>query len=641
MRTSTPPATKPGTAAAALPATLPRPESVASLVLTDDTAPAEVTALLNMSVAELLAMDNLRAGERIRGAAAPAIDVACAVLQWPDLATFSTVLPKPKSTEGKGGRKMDYPPLLMLIYAVLERVFRSGTRVDAEMRYPFNWLRFRVAYHQLTGVWLREEPMAWANYEYYRNTYLAPKHRKGEPIDTGVYQPDRPTVLQQLIRHLGVVSVDLVRDLGGFPDEDIDLQDPNPLNAMHGDGSSKKANSGVREFTDTFADGTTETQLYGSRATKGKPRVQRVFTDSAADGKTGVGLNMVGLYWRHPELTDSRVVLFVGMAPAAEVEVALPAVQQVHGLIGDPLHFLIYDGLFTGEALDELLVRYGIVAFNKAPKADTSDRATTRKTNPTRRPDLVLEDMSIATHDADGKPIRSASDKARLRTAEYQRKVGKVASDPKHRDPIGQRTFHTKSGKAVQKPTEFSYLAPATHKRPDGTVCEHLLVADDTALWEWEFDAATGENVKLTREPVERLAVSRPRDAAAYYLQLDYLIPCQHGDFAHRIELRPALGKARRPNEPSRLLRALPEAYAEAFHAIFDVRNDAEGANSSYNATLYIQGRAQSLDAHAQLLDWLGWALLNNALTYVHHLGAGLEAGHKPKKTRKEPRAAA
>ncbi|WP_137160222.1 hypothetical protein [Blastococcus sp. CCUG 61487] len=641
MRTSTPPATRPRTADAACPASLDPPGSVARLVLADDTAPAEVAALLNMSVAELLAMDNLRAGERIRGAAAPAIDVACAVLQWPDLASFAPVLPKPKSAAGTGGRKMDYPPLLMLIYAVLERVFRSGTQVDAEMRYPFNWLRFRMAYHQLTGVWLREEPMAWANYEYYRNTYLAPKHRKGEPIDTGIFQPDRPTVLQQLIHHLGVVSVELVRALGGFPDEEIDLQDPNPLNALHGDGSQKKSNSGVREFTDIFADGTTETRLYGSRARKGKPRVQRVFTDTAADGKTGDGLNMVGLYWRHPELTDSRVVLFVGMAPGAEVNVALPAVRQVHGLIGDALHFLVYDGLFTGEALDELLVRYGIVAFNKAPKADTSARATGRKANPTRRPDVVLDELKIATHDADGKPIKKSSDRARLRTAEYQREVSAVLADQKHRDPVGQRTYFTKTGKAVQKPTEYSYLAPARHKRSDGTVCEHQLVADDTALWEWEFDSAAGENVKLTREPVERLAASRLRDTAGYYLRLDYRMPCEHGDFSHRIELRPALGAARRPNEPSRLLRALPEAYAEAFHAIFDVRNDAEGANSAYNATLYIQGRAQSLDAHAQLLDWLAWALLNNALTYVHHLGAGLEAGHKPKKTRKPVRTAA
>ncbi len=536
---------------------------------------------------------------------------------------------------------MDYPPLLMLVYAVLERVYRAGTQVDAELRSPINWLRLRLAYWQLTGVWLPEQPMTWAQFEYYRDKYLAPKHRKGEPIDTGLHQPDRPTVLQELIRHLGVVSVELVRALGGFPDEHIDLQDPNPLNAVHGDGSSKKANSGVREFTDIFADGTTETRLYGSRATVGTPRVQRVFTDSAVDGKTGMGLNMVGLYWRHPELTDSRVVLFVGMAPGAEVQVALPAVRQVHGLVGDALHFLIYDGLFTGEALDELLVRYGIVAFNKAPKADTSARATGRKTNPTRRPDVVLEELPIATHGPDGKPIKQAADKARLRTAEYQRKVAAVASNPKHRDPVGQRTHFSKTGKAVQKPTEYSYLAPASHKRRDGTVCEHQLVADDTALWEWEFDAATGENVKLTREPLERLAVSRLRDAAGYYLRLDYRIPCQHGDFAHRIELRPTLGDARRPNEPSRLLRALPEAYAEAFHAVFDVRNDAEGANSSYNATLYIQGRAQSLDAHAQLLDWLAWALLNNALTYVHHLGAGLEAGHKPKNTRKPVRTAA
>src|SRR4051794_37551275 len=172
MPTSTTPVIHLSPAGATGPSFPHQPQSVTRLVLSDDTAPAEVTALLNMSVAELLAMDNLRAGERLRGAAAPAIDAACAVLQWPDLATFAPVLPTPKSTKGKGGRKMDYPPLLMLIYTVLERVFRSGAQVDAEMRNPINWLRFRVAYHQLTGVWLREQPMTWAQFEYYRNEYL-------------------------------------------------------------------------------------------------------------------------------------------------------------------------------------------------------------------------------------------------------------------------------------------------------------------------------------------------------------------------------------------------------------------------------------------------------------------------------------
>ena len=115
MRTPTSPPMAPGTGEATGPAFLHQSQSVTRLVLSDDTAPAEVTALLNMSVAELLAMDNLRAGERIRGAAAPAIDVACAVLQWPALSSFAPVLPQPRSTAGKGGRKMDYPPLLMLV----------------------------------------------------------------------------------------------------------------------------------------------------------------------------------------------------------------------------------------------------------------------------------------------------------------------------------------------------------------------------------------------------------------------------------------------------------------------------------------------------------------------------------------------
>jgi hypothetical protein len=612
------------------------------MALSEETVPPGVTALLNMSVADLLAADNLRAGERIRGAAAPAIDVACAVLQWPALATFPLVLPKPDSLAGKGGRKMGYPPLLMLVYAVLERVYRTGTQVDAEMRNPYNWLRFRDAYWRLTGEWLREQPMTWAQFEYYRDRYLAPKHKKGQPIDTGVYDPANPTVLQTLIRHLGVTSVGLVRELGGFPDEEIDLQSPNPLNAVHGDGSQKKANSGVREYTDTFADGSTQTRLYGSRATVGTPRVQRVFTDATADGKSGEGLNMVGLYWRHPELTDSRVVLFTGMAPGAEKEVAFPAVRQVKGLVGDALQFLIYDGLFDGLPIDQLLGE-GVVTVNKPPQADTGKRATTRSTNRTRRPDLTPETMPIATHRGDGREIKTAAEKARLRGAEFQRQIGAILGEDDYRDPVGQRTFLTPSGKAKQKATLHSYdFAPAVHTRADGTVCEHGLVSDDAALWEWQFDVARGENVKTTREPLERVAAALPQDATGcFYVQMDYRIPCEHGDFTHRIELRPDLSGRRQRNRPTRLLRVLPEAYAEAFHAIFDVRNDTEAANSSYNATLYIQGRAQSLDAHAQLLDWLAWALLNNALTYVHHLGSGLEAGHKPKNTRKPDRDAA
>jgi len=537
---------------------------------------------------------------------------------------------------------MNYPPLLMLVYAVLERVYRAGTRVDAELRNPINWLRLRLAYWQLTGVWLPEQPVTWAQYEYFRDRYLAPKHKNGEPIDTGVYDAANPTVLQTLIRHFGLVSVELVRTLGGFPDQEIDLQVPSRLNAVHGDGSTKKANSGVREYIDTFPDGTTDTHVYGSRATVGQPRVQRVVTDAAADGKTGVGLNMVGLYWRHPELTDSRVVLFTGMAPGAEKEVALPAVRQVRDLVGDPLHFLVYDGLFDGFPIDELLAD-GVITINKPPQADTGQKATRRATNRTRRPDHTPETMPIATHRADGCEIKTAAEKKRLRGAAFQRTVRDVLDDPDYRDPVGQRTFLTPSGKAKQKATLVSWdYAPATHKLPDGTDCEHGLVADDQALWEWAIHPVTGEKVKTTREPLQRVGAARPRDSnGRFYLQLDFRIPCEHGDFTHRVELRPELGNRRLRNRETRLLRVLPEAYAEAFHAIFDVRNDTEGANSAYNATLHIQGRAQSLDAHAQLLDWLAWALLNNALTYVHHLGAGLEAGHKPKNTRKPVRTAA
>ncbi len=641
MHIPTSPTTAPGTGEATPVASLGPTDSLAHLALSED-VPDGLSALLHMPVYELLALDNLRAGERIRGAAAPLIDIACAVLQWPALASFADVLPKPKSTAGRGGRKMTYPPLLMLVYAVLERVYRAGTQVDAELRSPLNWLRLRLAYWQLTGVWLPEQPVTWAQYEYYRDRYLAPKHKNGEPIDTGVYDPANPTVLQTLIRHLGVVSVELVRALGGFPDQEIDLQTPSRLNAVHGDGSTKKANSGVREYTDTFADGTTETHLYGSRATKGQPRVQRVFTDTAADGKTGVGLNMVGLYWRHPELTDSRVVLFTGMAPGAEKEVALPAVRQVRGLVGDALHFLVYDGLFDGFPIDELLAE-GVITVNKPPQADTGKRATTRATNRTRLPDHTPEQMTIATHRADGREIRTAAEKKRLRGAEFQRQVDTVLKRPEYRDPVGQRTFLTPSGKAKQKATLVSFdVDPAVHERPDGTVCEHALVADDAALWEWRPDQITGERIKTTREPLERVGAALPRDLdGTYYVQLEFRVPCVHGDFTHRIELRPDLSNRRQRNRATRLLRVLPEAYAEAFHAVFDVRNDTEGANSAYNATLYIQGRAQSLDAHAQLLDWLAWALLNNALTYVHHLGAGLEAGHKPKNTRKPVRTAA
>jgi hypothetical protein len=190
-------------------------KSVARLRAVVWAAPAGLAALLTMSVSELLAMDNLRAGERARGAAAPLIDVACAVLQWPELATFAAVLPQPNSAAGKGGRRMDYPPLLILICAVLERNYRSGTQVDAEMRNPYNWLRLRVAYRDLTGVWLREEPMTWAQFEHYRKQYLTPSHTRGEPVGTGVYDPANPTVLQQLIRHLRVVSVELARAWAG------------------------------------------------------------------------------------------------------------------------------------------------------------------------------------------------------------------------------------------------------------------------------------------------------------------------------------------------------------------------------------------------------------------------------------------
>jgi hypothetical protein len=120
----------------------------------------------------------------------------------------------------------------------------------------------------------------------------------------------------------------------------------------------------------------------------------------------------------------------------------------------------------------------------------------------------MAETMKVATHRADGREIKTAAEKMRLRGAEFQRTIRTVLDDPDYRDPVGQRTFLTPSGKAKQKATLVSFdFDPGVHERPDGTTCEHGLVADDQALWEWRPDQVTGEKIKTTREPLERVDV--------------------------------------------------------------------------------------------------------------------------------------
>jgi hypothetical protein len=147
----------------------------------------------------------------------------------------------------------------------------------------------------------------------------------------------------------------------------------------------------------------------------------------------------------------------------------------------------------------------------------------------------------------------------------------------------------------------------------DGGQCTHTLAAVDGAVSEVGLDAEGGP-VVLAR--LVRRQVKRPkRKNGRYHFTAGYTVPCPAGEFLAWISPHPQHpGDVGRPDAVRLIAEGEPD------FDVYTLRSDSESHNSGFKRTLLVD-RAQSLGGRRQLLDFLSYGLLTNAIT-AHHAAA-------------------
>jgi hypothetical protein len=160
------------------------------------------------------------------------------------------------------------------------------------------------------------------------------------------------------------------------------------------------------------------------------------------------------------------------------------------------------------------------------------------------------------------------------------------------------------------------------HLRADGRPCVHYLVSDDGALYEADRPRGAGTPKKTSDVIVPTALRSTRRASGKYKIELDYTIPCAHGDLTYTACLTDSkLSRDGSLPWDSILAthRVIPEAWAERFRAVFGARNQSEAFFSWLEQRYFVKDRAASWGREAQIVDLVGAALLANAEAWAHY----------------------
>ena len=113
-----------------------------------------------------------------------------------------------------------------------------------------------------------------------------------------------------------------------------------------------------------------------------------------------------------------------------------------------------------------------------------------------------------------------------------------------------------------------------------------------------------------------RRQLKRPkRKNGRYHFTAGYTVPCPAGEFLAWISPHPQHpGDVGRPDAVRLIAEGEPD------FDVYTLRSDSESHNSGFKRTLLVD-RAQSLGGRRQLLDFLSYGLLTNAIT-AHHAAA-------------------
>ena len=260
------------------------------------------------------------------------------------------------------GRPRAFPTYLVLGFAVLQRVFRSGARAETELTDPATWQTLRsavaaaqAAFTDLDIVDPGPRPPHWDAYRYARDRYLTD-----------------PEIQEDLVAVFTWHAVCQAREMGLLdPHGPGSLCHPDPSRTVYGDGTVIRPMyrpPAARRSTDPATGDTTVTYL--DEAGRPTEAPTRRFDPDAADyhGHTGSvhGQNFVAWSVRGPG-AHQRVVLNVGRVarPGQEANDALAAFWPLHEVAGSGIQAVVYDGAMRGAHIDELMTRAGVVVINK------------------------------------------------------------------------------------------------------------------------------------------------------------------------------------------------------------------------------------------------------------------------------------
>ena len=171
----------------------------------------------------------------------------------------------------------------------------------------------------------------------------------------------------------------------------------------------------------------------------------------------------------------------------------------------------------------------------------------------------------------------------------------------------------------------FRPLGTEAHDGPDGP-CTHELYVDDGALHSVEADPELGCLVKVATATCLS-STPRLRADGTWGTTEVWSMPCPHGALTFTTEWDPQNDRytpdtpkeKRKAPENMALtdLRPISRAQAQAFADFVNHRNQAESYNQWVQRTLPHHGRAASLSADGQALDFLAAACLRNAITWA------------------------
>ncbi|OZB88188.1 MAG: hypothetical protein B7X41_09455 [Microbacterium sp. 14-71-5] len=277
------------------------------------------------------------------------------------------------------GRPRKFPTYLILGFAVLQRVFRSGVRAEHELTDATTWATVRDAISQAQATFPDlpipdpgPEPPYWQVFRYARNRYLTD-----------------PQVQAALIEVFTSQAVTQARQMGLLdPAGPGSLCHPHPSRTIYGDGTVVRPMykpPAARRSTDPHTGKTVITYLDGA----GKPidAPTRRFDPDGAEyhGHTGPvhGQNFVAWSVRGPG-PHERVVLTVGRVerPGQEADDAMAAFWPLHDVAGAGIQAVVYDGAMRGAHIDDLMTRAGVVAINKVHASSKTAARRGRSTTP-------------------------------------------------------------------------------------------------------------------------------------------------------------------------------------------------------------------------------------------------------------------